>query len=67
MLGGHTPLEIVKYIESKATLPARDIYSLIERAAEINETGLPGEIVYAYIDNLKAAGFKLPRDWAAEK
>ena len=38
-----------------------------ERAAEINKDGMPGEIVYAYIENIKSGGFSLPRDWAAEK
>lgn len=38
-----------------------------EKAAEISATGLPGEVVYAYIENLKALGVKFPRDWAASK
>jgi len=38
-----------------------------ERAEEINKTGLPGEIIYAYIENLKALGVKLPRDWSKER
>ena len=38
-----------------------------ERAKEITDGGLPGEVVYAYIKNLKDLGVKFPRDWAAEK
>jgi TRAP-type C4-dicarboxylate transport system substrate-binding protein len=38
-----------------------------EKAAEISATGLPGEVVYAYIENLKAMGVKFPRDWTAGK
>jgi TRAP-type C4-dicarboxylate transport system substrate-binding protein len=38
-----------------------------EKAAEISATGLPGEVVYAYIENLKALGVKFPRDWTATK
>jgi len=34
-----------------------------ERAAEITKAGQPGEVIYAYIKALKAAGFKFPRDW----
>ena len=38
-----------------------------EKAAEISATGLPGEVVYAYIKNLQDLGVKFPRDWAATK
>ena len=38
-----------------------------ERAKEITDGGLPGEVVYAYIKNLKDLGVKFPRDWSAEK
>ena len=38
-----------------------------ERAEEIRKSGLPGEVVFAYIKNLKELGVKLPRDWAATK
>jgi TRAP-type C4-dicarboxylate transport system substrate-binding protein len=38
-----------------------------ERAAEIRKSGLPGEVIYAYIQNLKDLGVKFPRDWAASK
>ena len=39
-----------------------------ERAAEITKAGMPGEkIIYGYIEQLKEAGVKFPRDWAAEK
>ncbi len=38
-----------------------------ERAKEITDGGLPGEVVYAYIKNLKDLGVKFPRDWSAER
>jgi len=28
---------------------------------------MPGEVVYAYVKALKAAGHKFPRDWDAER
>jgi TRAP-type C4-dicarboxylate transport system substrate-binding protein len=37
-----------------------------ERAEEITKTGMPGEVVFAYIQNLKDLGVKLPRDWTAK-
>ena len=52
--------EKVKWANSLPNIPK-------ERAEEINKSGLPGEVIYAYIDNLKAMGVKFPRDWAAEK
>jgi TRAP-type C4-dicarboxylate transport system substrate-binding protein len=38
-----------------------------QRFEEINKAKLPGEVVYAYIKALKAAGHKFPRDWEAER
>jgi TRAP-type C4-dicarboxylate transport system substrate-binding protein len=38
-----------------------------QRFEEINKQKLPGEVVYAYIKALKAAGHKFPRDWEAER
>ena len=38
-----------------------------QRFDEINKAGLPGEAVYSYIKELKAAGHKFPRDWEAER
>ena len=38
-----------------------------QRFEEINKAGMPGEVVYAYIKALKAAGHKFPRDWEAER
>jgi len=38
-----------------------------EKAEEIRKAGLPGEVVFAYIQNLKDLGVKFPRDWAATK
>ena len=52
--------EKVKWAKSLPNIPK-------ERAEEINKSGLPGEIIYAYIENLKAMGVKFPRDWSAEK
>lgn len=37
-----------------------------QKAEEIRKSGLPGEVVFAYIQNLKDEGVKLPRDWAAK-
>jgi C4-dicarboxylate-binding protein DctP len=37
-----------------------------ERAEEIRKTGLPGEVIFAYIQNLKDLGVKFPRDWTAK-
>jgi TRAP-type C4-dicarboxylate transport system substrate-binding protein len=37
------------------------------RFEEINKAGMPGEVVYAYIKALKAAGHVFPRDWEAER
>ncbi|HBB15929.1 MAG TPA: C4-dicarboxylate ABC transporter substrate-binding protein [Syntrophus sp. (in: bacteria)] len=34
-----------------------------ERIAEINKTGMPGNVVSAYYKNLKADGQKFPREW----
>jgi len=52
--------EKVKWANSLTNIPK-------ERAAEIDKSGLPGEIIYAYIDNLKALGVKFPRDWSKER
>ena len=38
-----------------------------QRFDEINKAGMPGEVVYAYIKALKAAGHTFPRDWEAER
>ena len=38
-----------------------------QRFDEINKANMPGEVVYAYIKALKAAGHKFPRDWEAER
>ncbi len=37
-----------------------------QKAEEIRKAGLPGDVVFAYIQNLKDEGVKLPRDWAAK-
>ena len=37
-----------------------------ERAEEIRKTGLPGEVIFAFIQNLKDMGVKFPRDWTAK-
>jgi hypothetical protein len=37
-----------------------------ERAEEIRKTGLPGEVIFAYIQNLKDLGVKFPREWTAK-
>lgn len=37
------------------------------RAEEITAAGQPGDVVYKYIDALKAAGHTFPRDWSAER
>lgn len=34
-----------------------------DRAAEITKAGMPGGVVAAYYRNLKADGFKFPREW----
>lgn len=34
-----------------------------DRIAEINKAGMPGNVVSAYYKNLKAEGFKFPREW----
>jgi TRAP-type C4-dicarboxylate transport system substrate-binding protein len=52
--------EKVKWANALTNIPK-------ERAEEIRKTGLPGEVVFAYIQNLKELGVKLPRDWAATK
>jgi len=38
---------------------------LWEKSDEIKKTGMPGEVVFAYIQNLKELGVKFPRDWTA--
>lgn len=38
-----------------------------QRFEEINKVGQPGEVVYAYVKALKAAGHAFPRDWEAER
>jgi C4-dicarboxylate-binding protein DctP len=38
-----------------------------QRFSEINKAGMPGEVVYTYIKELKAAGHTFPRDWEAER
>ena len=38
-----------------------------QRREEINKARLPGDVVYAYIQALKAAGHTFPRDWEAER
>ena len=38
-----------------------------QRFDEINKAGMPGEVIYAYIKALKAAGHTFPRDWEAER
>lgn len=52
--------EKVKWANALTNIPK-------EKAAEISATGMPGEVVYAYINNLKALGVKFPRDWSASK
>ena len=52
--------EKVKWANSLPNIPK-------ERAAEIDQMGLPGEIVYAYIEYLKDLGVKFPRDWTKDK
>lgn len=37
-----------------------------EKTAEINKAGQPGKAVAEYMKALKAAGVKMPRDWAAK-
>ncbi|MGI6852898.1 C4-dicarboxylate TRAP transporter substrate-binding protein [Mesorhizobium sp. 1B3] len=37
------------------------------RSGEISAAGQPGEVVYKYVEALKAAGHEFPRDWAAER
>lgn len=38
-----------------------------QRFEEINKVGQPGDVVYAYVKALKAAGHVFPRDWEAER
>lgn len=38
-----------------------------QRHDEIKKAGMPGEVVYTYVDELKAAGHTFPRDWSAER
>ncbi len=38
-----------------------------QRAAEIKKMGVPGDVVYTYMEELKKLGHKFPRDWAAER
>jgi TRAP-type C4-dicarboxylate transport system substrate-binding protein len=52
--------EKVKWADALPNIPK-------EKAAEITATGMPGEVVYAYIRNLKELGVKFPRDWTASK
>lgn len=52
--------EKVKWAKALPNIPK-------ERAEEISKTGMPGEVIYAYIKNLKEIGFEFPRDWASEK
>lgn len=52
--------EKVKWANALTNIPK-------EKAAEISATGMPGDVVYAYINNLKALGVKFPRDWSASK
>jgi len=52
--------EKVKWADALPNIPK-------EKAAEISKTGMPGEVVFAYIRNLKALGVKFPRDWTATK
>ncbi len=51
--------EKVKWAKALPNIPK-------QRADEIGKTGMPGDVVYAYIRNLKADNFAFPRDWAAE-
>ena len=37
------------------------------RSEEITAAGQPGDVVYKYVEALKAAGHEFPRDWAAER
>ncbi len=37
-----------------------------QKAEEIRKAGLPGDVVFAYIQNLKDEGVKLPRDWSSK-
>ncbi len=48
--------EKVKWANAISNIPK-------ERAAEISKAGGPGEVMEAYYHNLKAAGFKFPREW----
>jgi TRAP-type C4-dicarboxylate transport system substrate-binding protein len=52
--------EKVKWANALSNIPK-------EKAAEIKATGMPGEVIYAYIQNLKDLGVKFPRDWTAGK
>jgi TRAP-type C4-dicarboxylate transport system substrate-binding protein len=48
--------EKVKWANALTNIPK-------ERAEEIRKAGLPGDVVFAYIQNLKDLGVKFPRDW----
>jgi TRAP-type C4-dicarboxylate transport system substrate-binding protein len=50
--------EKVKWANALTNIPK-------EKADEIRKAGLPGEVVFAYIQNLKELGVKFPRDWTA--
>ncbi len=52
--------EKVKWANALSNIPK-------EKAEEIKKVGMPGEVVFAYIQNLKDLGVKFPRDWAAAK
>jgi TRAP-type C4-dicarboxylate transport system substrate-binding protein len=52
--------EKVKWANALTNIPR-------EKADEIKATGMPGEVVFAYIQNLKDLGVKFPRDWTATK
>jgi TRAP-type C4-dicarboxylate transport system substrate-binding protein len=52
--------EKVKWANALTNIPK-------EKAAEISATGMPGDVVFAYVENLKALGVKFPRDWSATK
>ncbi len=52
--------EKVKWANALTNIPR-------ERAEEIKKAGLPGEVVFAYIKNLRELGVKLPRDWDAAR
>jgi len=52
--------EKVKWANTLTNIPK-------DKAEEIKKTGMPGEVVFAYIQNLKDLGVKFPRDWTAPK